>query len=358
MAAAGGGTVEYVRLADGVDVLAADGSGSLPGRVVDAVTDRCRQAPMLLVLDDVDGATTTSLPVVEALAEAAARLSLLLVLVADRSVGGPAAATVRRIEQTIASSIELAPMGEAELRMILRGDGTDDDTAGLAIAVADGLPGVARREAAAWMERAASDRLSAAAASSVAAASAAGEAHDSVFDEVLALVAARARRDSLAAMTWAGRKPYRALAPYGPEDADLFVGRERLVAELAARVLDRRLVAVVGASGSGKSSIVRAGLDPLVRSGRLPGGEPWRSHVMVPGTDPIGTLLGIEQIDEPGPQLLIVDQFEEIAASGAADAFAARLLDLVLDAALDVHVVVVVRADQYGTLALSPTWSS
>ena len=150
-----------------------------------------------------------------------------------------------------------------------------------------------------------------------------------------------------------GRKPYRALAPYGPEDADLFVGRERLVAELAARVLDRRLVAVIGASGSGKSSIVRAGLDPLVRSGRLPGGEPWRAHVMVPGTDPIGTLLGIEQIDEPGPQLLIVDQFEEIAASGAADAFAARLLDLVLDAALDVHVVVVVRADQYGTLALS-----
>ena len=74
---------------------------------------------------------------------------------------------------------------------------------------------------------------------------------------------------------------------------------------------------------------------------------------MVPGTDPIGTLLGIEQIDEPGPQLLIVDQFEEIAASGAADAFATRVLDLVLDAALDVHVVVVVRADQYGTLALS-----
>ena len=203
------------------------------------------------------------------------------------------------------------------------------------------------------MERAASDRLSAAAASSVAAASAAGEAHDSVFDEVLALVAARARRDSLAATTWAGRKPYRALAPYGPEDADLFVGRERLVAELAARVLDRRLVAVVGASGSGKSSIVRAGLDPLVRSGRLPGGEPWRSHVMVPGTDPIGTLLGIEQIDEPGPQLLIVDQFEEIAASGAADGVRRAAARSRARRGARRPCRLVVRADQYGTLALS-----
>ena len=48
-------------------------------------------------------------------------------------------------------------------------------------------------------------------------------------------------------------------------DADVFVGRERLVAELATRVLDRRLVVVTGASGSGKSSLVRAGLIPLVQ---------------------------------------------------------------------------------------------
>ena len=56
-----------------------------------------------------------------------------------------------------------------------------------------------------------------------------------MFDDVLALVAARARRDELVSSTWVGRQPYRALSAYGPEDADLFVGRERLVAELAAR---------------------------------------------------------------------------------------------------------------------------
>jgi WD40 repeat protein len=343
-----------VRVADGFDALVDDeGGGPLAGRVVDAITDRCRQGPLLLVLDDVDAGPPSALPVVEWLAEAAARLTLLLVLLVDRAATGPAAAVVRRLERTVAATTELPPMDDDVLREILRADGLDDDTASIVVGVADGLPGIARREAAAWMERAASDRLADAASSSLAATSAAEAAHDSVFDEVLALVAARARRDALTPATWAGRKPYRSLASYGPEDADLFVGRERLIAELAARVLDRRLVAVVGASGSGKTSIVCAGLDPLVRSGRLPGGGPWRSHVMVPGTDPVATLLAVERIDEAGPQLLVVDQFEEIATSGAADAFAGRLLDLVLDAALDVHVVVVVRADQYGTLARS-----
>ena len=112
-----------------------------------------------------------------------------------------------------------------------------------------------------------------------------------------------------------GRQPYRALASYGPEDADLFVGRERLVAELAARVLDRRLVAVVGASGSGKSSLVRAGLIPLVRSGRLPGMGAWRTKVIVPVDDPLAALDGVDELDEPGPQLLVVDQFEEVFAA-------------------------------------------
>ena len=224
---------------------------------------------------------------------------------------------------------------------------------GALVAVADGLPGVARREAAAWAERVASDRLHAAAASAIGALTASDEARASVFDEVVHLVTARARRNELVSTSWAGRQPYRALASYGPEDADLFVGRERLVAELAARVLDRRLVAVVGASGSGKSSLVRAGLIPLVRSGQLPGGAPWRTQVVVPGRDPLAALDAVADLDEPGPQLLVVDQFEEALAGDEADAFASRLVDLVLDAALDVHVVIVVRADQYATLATS-----
>ena len=146
-----------------------------------------------------------------------------------------------------------------------------------------------------------------------------------MLDEVLRLVAAAgaARRSSAPSGPAASRTER--WRPTSPQDADLFVGRERLVAELAARVLDRRLVVVVGPSGSGKSSVVRAGLLPLVRSGRLPGEGPWRADVIVPGPDPLAAIDAVAGLDEPGPQLLVVDQFEEVLASGQLDAVASPL---------------------------------
>ena len=94
-------------------------------------------------------------------------------------------------------------------------DGIEADAIATTIAIAGGLPGVARREAAALAESAASDRLHAAAASLFGATAVADEARASVFDEVLALVAARARRDELVSTSWAGRQPFRALAAMG-----------------------------------------------------------------------------------------------------------------------------------------------
>ena len=192
-----------------------------------------------------------------------------------------------------------------------------------------------------------------AAATSATALAAADEARDSVVEEVAGLVHARARRHQLANEAWLGRQPYRGLSSYGPADADVFVGRERLVAELATRVLDRRLVIVTGASGSGKSSLVRAGLIPLVKSGRLPGATAWRVNVTVPGDDPLRPLDELADLDEPGPQLLVIDQFEEAFVNSPAvvDRLVGRLLDLALDPAVDAHIVLVVRADQYGRLA-------
>ncbi|WP_456300752.1 nSTAND1 domain-containing NTPase [Streptomyces herbicida] len=60
--------------------------------------------------------------------------------------------------------------------------------------------------------------------------------------------------------------PYRGLARFEPADAQLFFGRDELAAQLAERYIAHRLVAVVGASGSGKSSLLRAGLIPLLQS--------------------------------------------------------------------------------------------
>ncbi|MGV9311162.1 nSTAND1 domain-containing NTPase [Streptomyces sp. NPDC003691] len=76
-----------------------------------------------------------------------------------------------------------------------------------------------------------------------------------------------------------GPGPYPGLARYGPEDSGRFFGREDLVAELLALTRRHRFAALVGASGSGKSSLLRAGLIPAVREAgagaddRTPGGR-------------------------------------------------------------------------------------
>ena len=346
---AGGGWVDFVRGADGFASLLGPGAAGSPlaGAVVDALVDRQRRGPLLLVVDDAEWMSPAVVAAVEAIAAAVERLAVMVLLVVDPAGGGPAVEAARRLQG--ADTFTVAPLPDDDVARIVEADGVDGEAVSAIVAVSGGLPGVARREAAAWAERAASDRLQSATASALGAVAASDAARVTVFDDVLALVAARARRDELVSASWAGRQPYRALASYGPEDADLFVGRERLVAELATRMLDRRLVAVVGASGSGKSSLVRAGLVPLVRSGRLPGAAPWRTHVVVPRSA-AAALDAIAELDEPGPQLLVVDQFEEAVAGGDAEWLAARLVELVLDPAVDVHVVIVVRADQYASV--------
>ncbi len=79
-----------------------------------------------------------------------------------------------------------------------------------------------------------------------------------------------------------GECPYRGLAAYGEGDAAFFVGRERLTAALAGRISEHSVVVVAGASGVGKSSLVRAGLAPALRGGALPGSAAWRAQVVTP----------------------------------------------------------------------------
>ena len=118
--------------------------------------------------------------------------------------------------------------------------------------------------------------------------------------------------------------PYLGLDAFSEASTSLFFGRRRIVTELVERLATQRLVAVVGPSGSGKSSIVRAGLLPVLRRDAIPGSSGWRVlGPIVPGSDPLAALIGVAgwgaaleaasgQPLIPRPQsLLIIDQFEE-----------------------------------------------
>jgi WD40 repeat protein len=89
--------------------------------------------------------------------------------------------------------------------------------------------------------------------------------------------------------------PYRGLLPFGEADAEIFYGRERLTTELAVKVAGQTtrpgLIVVTGASGAGKSSLLRAGLLPaLARGLQVQGSERWPCRVMTPTKEPLTEL--------------------------------------------------------------------
>lgn len=110
--------------------------------------------------------------------------------------------------------------------------------------------------------------------------------------------------------------PYRGLECFGPEDAERFFGREDLTAALVREVRHAAagsgVVVVVGASGSGKSSLLRAGLIPAVQRGELNCPEhPRNWRLITPGSDPV-TELEEALAGSSGCRLVIIDQFEEV----------------------------------------------
>ncbi|WP_159044536.1 helix-turn-helix domain-containing protein, partial [Streptomyces sp. NRRL B-24085] len=144
--------------------------------------------------------------------------------------------------------------------------------------------------------------------------------------------------------------PYLGLARFEPDDHERYFGRDRLVTALRHRVRERRFTAVFGPSGSGKSSLLRAGLIPALRAERelaairvlTPGPRPARTHA--DALRPVGT----------GDTLVVVDQFEEVFTLCRDPDERRAFLDLLLAARepeSGVRVVVAVRADFYGRCA-------
>jgi WD40 repeat protein len=94
---------------------------------------------------------------------------------------------------------------------------------------------------------------------------------------------------------WADGCPYRGLAPFGEADAEVYYGREQLTTELAVKVARQMalggLVVVTGASGAGKSSLLRAGLLPALAQGtQVQGSQDWPRLVITPAVDPLTEL--------------------------------------------------------------------
>ena len=189
--------------------------------------------------------------------------------------------------------------------------------------------------------------------------------------------------------------PYPGLRPFDENESDLFFGREEQTDELLTRLGRSRFVAVVGTSGSGKSSLVRAGLLPSLVGGYLTAaGSHWRIALFRPGADPIGALrnaldracpprgnnaderIGLGMLEtslrrsslglvEAAHQakltpsenlLLIVDQFEELFRFGNVSrshdedraAFVRLLLEAVRQREISIHVLITMRSDFLG----------
>ncbi|MFD4320750.1 helix-turn-helix domain-containing protein [Streptomyces sp. NPDC058548] len=149
------------------------------------------------------------------------------------------------------------------------------------------------------------------------------------------------------------RPPYRGLARFEPGDHALFFGRDRLIEDLAGLTAEHRVVAVFGASGSGKSSLLRAGLIPRLRdagSYGLP--YPAVIRVLTPGEHPMDTHgSALVPAAGDGDTWLVVDQFEEVFTLCHDEAERARFIDALLEAGSPtggLRVVLAVRADFYG----------
>jgi len=178
------------------------------------------------------------------------------------------------------------------------------------------------------------------------------------------------------------RNPYKGLRPFEEQDAPDFFGREELVNALLGRFGEEgpasRLLAIVGPSGSGKSSVVSAGLLPALRAGALADSAAWFVAAMTPGDRPFdkleAALLGVavgtpiavadlleeagglrpavERILPPGAALLlIIDQFEELFTLVEDEELRQRFLGLlaatVSDPESQIRIVVTLRADFY-----------
>ena len=181
-------------------------------------------------------------------------------------------------------------------------------------------------------------------------------AEDELVGDVVALQAAREGAPAAPEVVVC---PFKGLASFEVDDAAYYFGRERLVAELVARLTGAPLTGIVGASGSGKSSLLRAGLLASLAAGVLPGSEGWAIALLRPGEHPRAALdAAVADAPPTGRLVIAVDQFEELFTVCTDAAERAAFADVLVASARDPRrraiVLLAIRGDYYGRCAAFP----
>jgi DNA-binding SARP family transcriptional activator/WD40 repeat protein len=330
------------------------GAGSGPPEAVHALLAEIRaaQRPTLVVLDDVDRAGDEVAIATGELGLAAAAV-LVLATAAD-----PALAASLQADATLS----LEPLGADGVRAVARlyiGAREDVEVPVEQLAAAsEGVPARLHGAAREWARVETARRLGAAATRAASERTDLRTAEADVVGDVIELEALRDQGEPDEREAGLVVCPFKGLAPFDVEDAHFFFGRERLVAEMVARLAGAPLMGVVGPSGSGKSSALRAGLLAALAAGVLPGSEGWAVALLRPGDHPLRALRQASAEAGPGRRVIAVDQFEEIFTACGEESERAAFVDALVAAALyERHpalVLVAVRGDFYGRCAAYP----
>ncbi len=361
-------------------------SGAAAGGHFGSALEWVRRAtePALVLLDEVDRLSPEALSVAADLAVGARERSLLVVL-AYRDDPPLAAVSrwARELERQGAARLALRPLaasGVREIAALYAGPQAASAPVDRLLRASGGVPRRIHELVAAWATRDTVERVGARAGRMATGRSELRQLESELVSDVVDVHVVREKAELYSP---APRReepgggddrripvcPFKGLASFEVADADYFFGRERLVAEMVARLVGANLLGVVGPSGSGKSSAVRAGLLPALASGVLPGSERWKRVLLRPGEHPVASLrdaLGAGDTDAPistalgrlAPEaklLLAVDQFEELFAACRDDLERVAFMDVLADAAQrhdgQVAIVLALRADYYGACA-------
>ena len=361
---AGGGAIRY-----------AGPGGAATAMALSAIRGaREASTPTLVVLDDVDVAGPQVAEELQASLEAlSGHPVLVLGLLRDVSAVADLARLIERADVRGDGHRDLAPLDLDGVRGIVRLYVGQEETNAPVESFArasNGIPGRVHEVVSEWARSEASRRLTAAAeflaagrdrhASNL-------EFANNVIGLKLGSLYSVEGRDVLAIE----KCPYKGLAAFEWQDSDCFFGRERLVGELAARTVQVGLLGVVGASGSGKSSVIGAGLLPSLGAGLLPGSVNWKQVAIRPGEHPMNALraglssrakdpieAAVGALPPEGRLVLVVDQFEETFTLCEDEAersdFVAALTGAAKQWPENVAVILAIRGDYYGHCAPYP----